>query len=120
MRAMGYPCLCLCLALEQITRTTPRRRTTLHLSQIFRTDARTFISPSGLPNDPSPRRIPGCQFHDDPVADQHPHEIPLGATSSISPDVGRNPVFPVDLHLVEPARQLRRHGALYPGFLRHF
>jgi hypothetical protein len=38
-----YPCRCLCFWFVQITRTTPARRTILHLSQILLTDALTFI-----------------------------------------------------------------------------
>ena len=41
-----YPCRCLCFEFVQITRTTPRRRTILHLSQIRFTDALTFIAMS--------------------------------------------------------------------------
>jgi hypothetical protein len=40
----SYPCLCLCLGLEQMTKITPLRRTMRHLLQIFFTDALTFIS----------------------------------------------------------------------------
>src|ERR1700757_2238608 len=39
-----YPWRCLCFELTQITRTTPLRWMTLHLSQIFFTDALTFIT----------------------------------------------------------------------------
>jgi hypothetical protein len=85
----------LCFEFVQITRTTPRRRTILHLSQIRLTDARTFMIRSRLPDDPAPLHIAGRELHDHPIADQQPHEIPLDAPA----DVRRNPVR-IDLHLV--------------------
>jgi len=42
MRAMPYPCRCLCLGLAQMTITVPCRRMTLQLSQRALTEALTF------------------------------------------------------------------------------
>ena len=39
----AYPCLCLCLGLEQITIIRPRLRISRHFSQILRTEALIFI-----------------------------------------------------------------------------
>src|SRR5882757_4871870 len=91
MRAIDYPCLCLCFEFSQITRTTPLRCTILHLSQIFLTDALTFIM-SCLPSyrscgltpqtrsfisvhDASPRKVIRGKFHRDLVSSKNLDEI---------------------------------------------
>src|SRR3954449_12259138 len=47
MRAMPYPCRCLCRGFEQMTSTAPWRRMILHFSHIGLTDGRTFMEPFG-------------------------------------------------------------------------
>src|SRR5215831_13575393 len=97
IRAICYPCLCLCFEFVQITRTTPRRRTILHLSQIRLTDARTFTA-LRLSHNPSALQIPRRQFHDHPIPDEHPDEVPFLP----APDVRRDAMAPLDLDLVQP------------------
>jgi hypothetical protein len=94
-----------------MTRTTPLRRTTLHLSQIFLTDALTFITTNPgscltaralrLLHNPSTGQIPRTQLHHDPVPDEDADEISTGPSA----DVRRDLVAAIDAHLVQPARQ---------------
>jgi len=69
----------LCFWFGQITRTTPRRRTILHLSQIRLTDALTFIEPSSLRDYSPAAPIRRHQFHLNPIADQHADEVSVDA-----------------------------------------
>jgi hypothetical protein len=57
-----YPCLCLCFEFSQITRTTPLRCTILHLSQIFFTDALTFMFPALFVFVTASRIVPAALF----------------------------------------------------------
>jgi len=90
-----------------MTLTTPLRRTILHLSHIFFTDALTFMT-LRLPDDSAARQIPRRQLHDDPIADQEPDEISLQTTA----DMCRDSPTPVDVDPIQPARQLRFNDPL--------
>ena len=107
------PCLCLCFALVQMTRTTPRRRTTLHLSQIRLTDALTFMLSYAfrlcLPDDPATCPVSGRQLHNHSITDEQPHEVPLDVAGRMR----RDPMLSLDLHLVEATRQLCENDTLY-------
>src|SRR6188768_520662 len=86
MRAIGYPCRCLCLGLLQMTITVPRRRITLQLSQRALTEALTFNGSSfvfstcvsGLlqsVRDPAPGQVVRRQLDADAVTRQDPDEV---------------------------------------------
>src|SRR5262245_8390550 len=111
-----YPCRCLCFWFGQMTRTTPRRRTILHLSQIRFTDARTFITfASELLHDPPASVIDRRQFHTNPIANQQSHEIAVDAIG----DMRRHEAASLDAHTVQRAREdfthHPRHGHPGPG-----
>src|SRR6476659_6789373 len=100
MRAMTapYPCLCLCLGLSQITRTTPLRRMTLHFGQIRLTDARTFMTSFLLPqpiDDATPGEVVGGKLDEHLVAGQDADEV----LPHLAGDVGEDLMLVLELDL---------------------
>src|SRR4029077_4087890 len=86
IRAIGYPCRCLCLGLVQMTITVPWRRMTLQLSQRALTEALTFNGSSMVcaggrawllesVGDSSACQVVRRQLHADAVAGQDPDEV---------------------------------------------
>src|SRR5437764_5542724 len=95
-----YPCRCLCFGLVQMTRTTPWRWITLHLSHNFLTDALTFIDPltgtsaghtCQTPNLSSIALKSGLAFGPEPKALPAPGLQPAGAQNSLVAYWGNEP-----------------------------
>src|SRR3982751_2311372 len=98
MRAIAYPCRCLCFGLVQMTITVPWRRITLQLSQRALTEALTFNGSScrsGLVwfgllesvGDSTAGQVVGRQLHPDPVAWQDPDEVHPQLPADMSKDL---------------------------------
>src|SRR3970282_2255165 len=102
IRAIDYPCRCLCFGLVQMTITVPWRRITLQLSQRALTEALTFNGSSarvrtcGLlqaVGDPTAGQVVGRQLHPDAIARQDPDEV----HPELAADVGEHPVAVLQL-----------------------
>jgi hypothetical protein len=83
-----------------MTLTTPSRWISLHLSQIFLTDARTFINSSNLLNDPAAGQIVLAELDFNPVARQQPDPIPYRRSRAMR----QNLRFVTQLEPVKQAR----------------
>src|SRR5439155_24943069 len=118
----SYPCLCLCFWLLQMMRTTPCRRTTLHLTQILRTDDRTFTrSPArkllilpwkepgseAPPHDAAPSGVVGEELDHHRLAGEDAAQA--GRPRDVGHDQG--PAFGLELHAVEGVGQRLQHRA---------
>src|SRR4029453_17058989 len=99
MRAIDYPCRCLCFGLVQMTITVPWRRMTLQLSQRALTEALTFngsstrVQSTGGPvgllqavGDAAAGQVVGRQLDPDAVSRQDPDEI----HPQLAADVGQD------------------------------
>src|SRR4051794_1226912 len=96
IRAIAYPCRCLCLGLVQMTMTVPCRRMTLQLSQRALTEALTFTGSScavgGLVRllesvgDPAAGQVVGRKLYPNPVAGQDPDEVHPELPADMSQD----------------------------------
>src|SRR5436190_9444354 len=106
MRAIDYPCRCLCFGLVQMTITVPWRRMTLQLSQRALTEALTFNGsstrarpgrrPAGLlqaVGDPAAGQVVGRELDPDAVAGQDPDEV----HPELAADVGQDAVTVLQL-----------------------
>src|SRR6478736_3729239 len=98
MRAIDYPCRCLCLGLLQMTITVPWRRMTLQLSQRALTEALTFNGSSIVlvalscllqsVRDATAGQVVRRQLDADAVTGQDPDEV----HPQLAADVGEHPV----------------------------
>src|SRR6478736_2898080 len=97
MRAIGYPCRCLCFGLVQMTITVPWRRMTLQLSQRALTEALTFNGSSIVccvgwllesVGDPAAGQVVWRQLDADAVTGQDADEV----HAQLAADVGEHPV----------------------------
>src|SRR5687767_5630096 len=103
MRAIGYPCRCLCLGLLQMTITVPRRRMTLQLSQRTLTEALTFNGSSIVcwsagrslesVGDPAAGQVVWRQLDADAVTGQDADEV----HAQLAADVGEHPMAVLQL-----------------------
>src|SRR6478752_6293194 len=114
MRAIDYPCRCLCFGLVQMTITVPWRRMTLQLSQRALTEALTFNGSSTRARvtarrswlleavgDPAPGEVVGRQLDPDSVPRQDPDEV----HPELAADVGQDAVTVLQLDGEHRVRQ---------------
>src|SRR5664279_193234 len=124
MRAMPYPCRCLCLGLAQMTITVPCRRMTLQLSQRALTDALTFkgssISSAALLEpirNATTSQVVRRQLHPDSIAGQDADEV----HAQLAGDVCQNAVAVLEFDGEHGVGQRLQHGPfdLYRVLLSH-